>query len=217
METVCVICNTVRQNTLQGLSFQKLLNQIRREFRRNDIEIIVKSVRDKTLQEEVFYANGFYDPEDDHNNDCPIELIITHNFPKDIVWYPNQATDLLIQIFDTVVHELRHQRQYRKRNYKFGSIRGSDHAEYLSDPDEIDAYSISVATELCRNLGKTRALRYLHNPITLSRFKIQGVFVSPCLGMYVGVFPNIEHPVIRRLIKKVYIRLKKVDTDFIFM
>jgi hypothetical protein len=217
MEIVCGVCNKVRQNTLQGLSFQKLLNHIRREFKLQDIGLRVRSVRDKHLSEEVFYVNGFYDPVDDSESDCSIELIITHNFPKANVWYGNQATDLLIQIFDTVVHELRHQRQYRKRHFLAGVEHEKSHIEYLADPDEIDAYSISIATELCRNLGKNRALRYLSNPIALSRLKVSGRFASPCLGMYVGAFEDPETVVLKQLAKKVYVRLQKIDTDCVFM
>ena len=217
MEIICAICSKVRSSTKSGLNFQKLLNQVRREFRIAGIELKIKTQRDNTLLTEVFYANGYYDPIDDEEGDKCIELVITHNFPKDHIWFPKHSTELLIQIFDTVVHELRHQRQYRKRKFKLGAERGPEHKEYLADPDEIDAYSISIATELCRSLGKTRALRYLHNIETLSRFKVSNQYVSPCLSMYKGEFPNKDDPVMQELTKKVYVRLKKIDTDFIFM
>jgi len=217
METVCAICNKVRSSTKQGLSFPKLMTQVRREFKLSDIAIKLSTIRDKTLNEDCVYVNGYYDPEDDQENECAIELIITHNFPKDLIWYPTHSTLILTQIFDTVVHELRHQRQYRKRKFKVGPERGSGHKEYLADPDEVDAYSISIATELVRSLGRTRALRYLHNIDTLSRFKLNKQFVSPCLGMYVGEFSNTSNPIIRKLTKKIYIRLKKIDTDVVFL
>jgi len=217
METVCAICNNVRSSTKQGLSFPKLMNRVRREFKLSDIEIKLTTTRDSTLAEDCVYVNGYYDPEDDQSEECAIELIIVHNFPKDLVWFPTHSTLILTQIFDTVVHELRHRRQYRKRKFKVGPERGTGHKEYLADPDEIDAYSISIATELVRTLGKTRALRYLHNIDTLSRFKLNGRFVSPCLGMYKGEFQNTNDPIIKNLTKKVYVRLKKIDTDFVFI
>jgi hypothetical protein len=217
METVCAICNKVRSSTKQGLSFPKLMNQVRREFKLSNIDIKLTTTRDKTLNEDCVYVNGYYDPEDDKEHECAIELIIVHNFPKELVWYPNHSTLILTQIFDTVVHELRHQRQYRKRKFKVGPERGQGHKEYLADPDEVDAYSISIATELVRSLGRTRALRYLHNIDTLSRFKLNKQFVSPCLGMYVGEFSNPRNPIIKKLTKKIYIRLKKIDTDVVFL
>lgn len=217
MELVCAICNKVRSSTKQGLSFPKLMNQVRREFKSSNIDIKLTTTRDKTLNEDCVYVNGYYDPEDDKEHECAIELIIVHNFPKDLVWYPTHSTLILTQIFDTIVHELRHQRQYRKRKFKVGPERGQGHKEYLADPDEVDAYSISIATELVRSLGRTRALRYLHNIDTLSRFKLNKQFVSPCLGMYVGEFSNPRNPLIKKLTKKIYIRLKKIDTDVVFL
>jgi hypothetical protein len=217
MELVCAICNHVRSGTKQGLNFQQLINRVRREFKLSDIQIKISAKRDKTLNEDCIYVNGFYDPEDDQENECAIELIVTHNFPKDLLWYPIDSTLVLTQIFDTVVHELRHQRQYRKRKFKVGPERGTGHKEYLADPDEIDAYSISIATELVRSLGRIRALRYMHNINTLSRFKLNKQFVSPCLSMYLGEFPDTADPVIKNLTKKIYIRLKKIDTDVVFL
>ena len=217
MEIVCAICNHVRSGTKQGLNFQQLINRVRREFKLSDIQIKISAKRDKTLNEDCIYVNGFYDPEDDQENECAIELIVTHNFPKDLLWYPINSTLVLTQIFDTVVHELRHQRQYRKRKFKIGPPRGTAHKEYLADPDEIDAYSISIATELVRSLGRIRSLRYMHNISTLGRFKLNRQFVSPCLSMYLGEFPNTTDPVIKNLTKKIYIRLKKIDTDVVFL
>jgi hypothetical protein len=216
METVCVVCNKARESTKQGVSFQKLKSIIRKEFKAHSISLKIRTKQDKYLDPEVFYTNGYYDPEDDKENECPIEVIITHNFDKDALWGRDSATRLLIQIFDTVVHELRHQRQYRKRRYRPGVQRDTTHHEYLADLDEVDAYSISIAIELCRTLGKTRALRYLHNINLLSRFKLNAQFVSPSLGMYRAEFPNPDNVVIKRLAKKVYVRLMKVDTDAIF-
>lgn len=216
METVCLICVAAKKETKDGTTFQKLLTCVRRQFRKNNIELKLLTVRDKSLQEEVFYVNGYYDPEADKHHECPIEIVITHNFKKDEVWYPKHAGELLTQIFDSTVHELRHMRQFRKRKFKQWH-HDTSHASYLADPDEIDAYSISIAFELCRSLGKHRALKYLKNIPTLGRYKLNGQFVSPSLSMYLDYFPNTNSKVIHKLSTKVYVRLMKVDTDFIFM
>lgn len=217
LETVHAICNIILDSTKSGVSFRKLLNKIRREFKNSYLEIKVTTVRDKTLNDEIFFANGYYDPADDEEGDCCIELIITHNFCKDRIWYLEQIRQLLIQVFDTVIHELQHQKQYRKRQFKMGEDRGTGYKDYLADPEEIDAYSINIAVELCRSLGKIRALRYLHNIDKLSRLKINNNFVSPCLSMYRSEFPNSSDPIVKELSKKIYIRLKKIDTDYVFM
>lgn len=89
--------------------------------------------------------------------------------------------------------------------------------EYLQDPDELDAYALSIAIELCRTVGKFRALRYMPKFTTLARLKVQEQYVSPNLNAYVSHFEKPISPLLRRLAKKVYVRLMKVDTDHIFM
>lgn len=216
METIFAICMSILDGTKSGVSFQKLTHKIRREFKNHQLDIKLTTVRDKSLNDEIFYANGYYDPTDDEEGDRCIELVITHNFIKDRLWYSDAVKQLLIQVFDTVVHELRHQRQYRRRHFKMGAERGTGYKDYLADPEEIDAYSISIAIELCRSMGKARALRHLHNIDRLSRYKIKNNFVSPCLTSYISEFPNLNDPIIRELTKKIYVRLKKIDTDYIF-
>ncbi len=58
MELICAICNIVRASAEQGLTFQKLLNRVRREFKKHNLDIKVISRRDSSLNEDVFYANG---------------------------------------------------------------------------------------------------------------------------------------------------------------
>ena len=217
METVCTVCNHVRDKTKQGISFHNLLTTIRREFRDHNIDLKVRSLRKKNLLSEEFYVNAYYDAVDDANSDTAIEVIIYHNFDRTIVWDRPHVTDLLIQIFDAVVHEFKHQRQSKKRFYEVFWQESQLTHLYLSDPDEVDAYALSIAIELCRVLGKNRALRFMSKFTSLSRLKIQSCYVSPSLFVYVKGFDNLDNSVLRRLAKKVYVRLQKVDTDHIFL
>lgn len=220
METICLICNQVRHKTKQDTSFPKLLVELRRGFRKAGLDLKIKSQVKKFLAVQEFYVNAYYDPEDDKNKDTPIEVIIYHNFNKDVIWTNKQITELLTQVFDATVHEYKHQRQSRKRNYKeFWERADADHEyhRYLQDPDELDAYSLSIAIELCRTVGKFRALRYMPKFTKLARFKVREEYVSPNLNAYVSHFEKPISPILRRLAKKVYIRLQKLDTDVIFV
>lgn len=220
METVCSVCNQVRQKTKLGTSFQDLLKEIRRGFRKNEFDLKIKSCSKKFLSQEEFYVNAYYDAEDDENRETPIEVIIYHNFDKERVWDKQQISDLLTQVFDAVVHEYKHQRQSRKRKFKqYWEHHDSSYQyhEYLQDPDEIDAYALSIAIELCRVLGKHRALRYMPKFTTLARLKVQDRYVSPNLNAYVSHFEKPISPLLRKLAKKIYVRLQKVDTDVIFV
>ncbi len=217
MEMICAVCAAVRTNSKQGISFQNLLTSLRREFRNQGFDIAIKSSRKSKLHPEEFYVNAYYDPEDDKNREVPIEVIVYHNFDKTVIWDHKHVTDLLVQVFDATVHEFKHQRQSRKRQYNTYWQDTSLTRDYLSDPDEIDAYSLSIAIELCRTLGKYRALRYMSKVSALSKLKFHNHYVSPNLYFYTKHFGNLDHPTLKQLAKKVYVRLQKVDTDCIFV
>ena len=217
METVGAVCKTVKSNSKPTTSFQSLLTRTRREFRQQGFDLRIKSVRSNKMLEEEFYVNAYYDPEDDRNKETAIEVIIHHNFPKDREWDQIHVSELLIQVFDAVVHEFKHQRQSKKRAYHTYWDSTGNIYRYLGDPDEIDAYALSIAIELCRVLGKGRALRYMPKFTSLSRLKVGGNYVSPNLLEYVTHFENVNSKVLRTLAKKIYVRLQKVDEDAIFM
>lgn len=220
LETVCGVCSRVRDKTKQGTSFQNLLTTVRKEFKHQGLDVKFKSTRKKYLDQEEFYVNAYYDPEDDRNNDTPIEVIIYHNFDKAVVWDRQHITDLLREVFDAVVHEYKHQRQSRKRSYNtyWDHVDGNLHYHvYLTDPDEVDAYAFSIAVELCRSLGKFRALRYMPKFTTMSRIKMKDHYASPNLYAYVSHFGSFDDQLLKTLAKKVYIRIQKLDTDFIFV
>ncbi len=213
MESVCGVCNIVRTKSKHGVDFHSLLSLLRKEFRAHEFEIKIKTRRHATLNQEEFYVNAYYDAEEDSEREIPIEVVIHHNFDSQYLWDRKHTTELLIQVFDAVVHEFRHQRQSRKRYFK--TFWGNH--TYLDDPDEIDAYSISIAIELCRSMGKFRALRYMHRFSSLGRIKLQDQFVSPNLGAYIDMFGSIRHPKLQLLAKKIYVRIQKLDTDCIFL
>lgn len=217
MEAVCSVCHNVRNNATQKVSFQSLLSKLRREFQKHNFELYIRSSRNSDLTEEEFYVNAYYDSEDDHDNEVPIEIVIHHNFDKTVLWDRTQITELLIQIYDAVVHEYCHQRQSRLRYHKIFWPHSSIVLQYLSDPDEIDAYALSIAIELCRSLGRERSIRHLSKFKKVSRFKIQGNLVSSNLFAFVKVFDELDEDILKRLVKKVYKRLIKIDTDTIFM
>ena len=182
IEAVQTVCIQVRNQTDRGTSFQSLLSKLRREFQKQHIDLYIRSLRKSKLQVEEFYVNAYYDPEDDLDNEIPIEIIIYHNFDSKTFWDKKHVTDLLIQVFDAVIHEFRHRKQSKKKNHNIFWKHSKKVESYLSDPDEIDAYALSISIELCRSIGKFRAIRYLHKPSTLSKFKIQDKYVSPNLS-----------------------------------
>jgi hypothetical protein len=198
-----------------GGKFKTILTRVKKGF--NSLDLKIRTKRMKDLDENEFYVNAYYDAEDDGAGFCPIEVFILHNIDQDANFAHAQAGQFVVQIYDAVVHELRHQYQGRRRNYMYIEHSSDDDMQaYLGDPDEIDAYALSIAIELIRNLGRTRSIQYLHRASRLANIRPKGLYASPNLFAYFETFKHLEHPVIRRLLKKVFLNLETVDKMAVF-
>jgi len=215
LERVNLVCKNVRVKSNESITFRKLITLTRKEFRINEIDVNIKIKKDKSLEVDHFYVMGYYDPEDDLSNNTAIELIIHHCFDSDNEFKPHHITEFLIQIFDAVVHELRHQQQSRKRNYKtYSDHTHEPFSTYLADPDELDAYSVSIAIEILRVMPVDRAKRYMTKMTLFSKMKRNGYLISPNLRAYVDYFGN--NPLLKRLAKKINKHLDSLDSAQIF-
>ena len=159
---------------------------------------------------------AFYDSDDDFENETPIEVVIHHNLPPDELFPPHAVTAFLIQIYDAVAHEYRHQQQSIKRNHEsYWDHPGLENYQaYLSDPDEIDAYAFSIAIELLRFMPKERVKKYMPKIYTLGKMRNGLSYVSPNLQSYLSHFRNSQ--MIRRIAKKIYYHVENIDTRHIF-
>lgn len=215
IERVNRVCQTVRKSYPLA-SFRKLLAATRKEFKNNDIDLAIKTKKDKSLEHDQFYVMAYYDPEDDFNNETAIEVIVYHNFVVDSKFQHNQITDFLIQIFDAVVHEMRHQMQSSQRYFETYSEHAHEpFSKYLADPDELDAYALSIAIELLRSMPAARAKRNMVKMTVLSRLKRGDMLVSPNLNSYTAYFKN--NALLKKLAKKVYKHLETLDSRHIFV
>jgi hypothetical protein len=212
LESVCSVCNSIRSNTKSSISFQQLLFTIRKEFRKKSFELRILTRRKDFLDFDEYYVNAYYDAVDDESSEIPIEIIIFHNFDYSTPWNKLQITQLLIQIYDALIHEFKHRAQSQKRNYQIFWHGYS----YLEDPDEIDAYAFSISIELSRSLGKYRAIRCLSRASLLSTFRFQEFLVSPNLYAYLLEYKTSDK-VIKSLLKKTYKYLQIIDIDAIFL
>ena len=114
-----------------------------------------------------------------------------------------------------MVHEFKHQQQSIKRNYKIYTDNDtSPYKEYLADPDELDAYALSIAIELLRTMDAERAKRRMGRFSVLSKLRHKAKLASPNLNSYIEHFG--QSPIIKQLAKKVYKHLGTVDSRHIF-
>jgi hypothetical protein len=106
-------------------------------------------------------------------------------------------------------HEFLHQKQARARNFEEPTMGKDDRDtsyEYMSRPDEIEAYAMNIADELVKKADKDGALALLRMANKTAQFKDKmGNLLSPDLFAYMGMWNfNSKHPVIKRLLKKIY-------------
>lgn len=199
------------------IRFRPLITSLRKSFRKHNVDLIINTRHVSSLGSNEFYVNAYYDQESDKHNECAIEVFVYHRFDKDSVFEHAQLGKFLVQIYDAVTHEFKHQSQARCRRFKSTKhFDESDVAAYLSDPDEVDAYAFSIAVELIRSLGCTRAISYLHMVSKLAVIKPSGALASPALFQYFNTFTTVDEPVIRKLLKKVFLNLQVLDKSAIF-
>ncbi len=216
LEHVNQLCKHVRDTNCQSVSFKKLVRSIRSSCKDYGVDLKIITKKDRSLETNQFYVNGYYDAEDDFNQDTPIEIFVYHNFLDTELFLTDQITDFLIQIYDATVHEYRHQRQSEARKYETYSTHSqTPFDDYLADPDELDAYAMSIAIELLRAMSKERAKRYMGRITILAKMRQGSNYVSPNLKAYIDYF-GLNY-LTKRLAKKVYKHLDSLDKGQIFM
>jgi hypothetical protein len=216
LERVYLVCETVRIRQVGSISFKKLIGTTRKTFKDHNFDLLIKTKKEKSLNDAHFYVMAYYDADEDFNQETPIEVYVHHNFDDAVKFQSNQITEFLIQIYDAVVHELRHQQQSRQRNFGIFSDHSQEpYSKYLADPDELDAYAVSIAIELLRAMPISRAKLYMTRLGTLSKMRRHGAPVSPNLQAYFAYFG--KNPLMKRLSKKVYKHLELIDKRYIFL
>jgi len=159
--------------------------------------------------------NAYYDPSEDEDEFEPffIDLIFS---PKDktLAFEPQGVQNIKERIVDALEHEMIHMSQYRGR----GFVKQRKHKpsskdpkvaqvqQYLGNDDEIEAFAKNISSELVRKADKDGAIQLLRMAKNTAQFKDEmGYLLSPNLFGYLGAWDfNTSHPVIKKLLKKVY-------------
>jgi hypothetical protein len=177
---------------------------------------VITSELSEDVDPNTITMSAFYDPEEELDDRRPFELVLIFNpNDKQVLMGKEDWQVFTEEVIEYLEHEMIHQAQYRSRGFLYNrkylsnskdpNIKASQ--EYLGHPDEIDAYSHTLASELLR---KTKdydsALRLLKNFARTAMTKDQaGRFLSTNLYAYFKDFGfNTTHPVLKKLIKKTY-------------
>lgn len=172
---------------------------------------------DSTVEKSWVYVGGAYYSSLDEDKDKCIEVSLVYN-PKDkhITLTNRRFYRFCIGIADTLLHEIIHMRQFRKRKFKTlpgyqstaSRAKQRQEQEYLGDNDEIDAYSFNIACELYEKFNGNQKLivNYLNEDQKNLRRRHNS------WRMYLKAFGHDhKHPVLRRVKKRVIYYLPKAE------
>ena len=133
---------------------------------------------------------------------------------KNLEFTKDGIANIRDRVLDALEHEMIHMRQYRSRSF----VRQRDYKtkdkepdvkrakEYLGNDDEIEAFAKNISAELLRKRDKQTAIDLLRKVTQTAGLKDElGYLLSPNLLGYLAVWGfNTKHPVIKKLLKKVY-------------
>lgn len=203
------ILDSVRSDLLEkNLSPISVTKKIRTAFRKDGIPVLFKTEINESVFPSKVMIGGFYEGYKDKKNKKFITIILHYHSNSKIKINPKTFETIKNHISDTLMHEIVHLRQYRRRNYKIisgfmsfaESARKRNNQEYLGHQDEIDAYAFNIACELIRNYGKDKKsiVKYLNSDLSDNRRK------KTVYRTYLETFDwDHNHQIIKSLKKKV--------------
>jgi len=176
---------------------------------KNYLPVKVAKRQDQKVAFDWVYVGGtYYSDLDEEHRPC-IELVFVYNSFQDTINIPrNRYRRMCYIMADTILHELMHMRQYRRRKFKVLPDYAStaektekrQEQSYLGNSDEIDAYGFNIACELLDKFKNDTDLviQYLNEDQKGLRRRHNS------WRMYLKAFDHDhEHPIIRRTKKKV--------------
>ena len=173
-----------------------------------------------TLKGGDMSSNAYYDQEAEleGNPSIEVELLFSSEDKKGIEFDHEGFDGLAKDMARVVVHEMLHKTQAKTRGYvkprPFKVTKISDPGiaatqKELGNSDEIEAYGHNIAVELLGSYGSRKnALTALRNFIKIPPDK------SPDMWAYIVAFAaDKNHPVLKKLVKKVILFLKRLEED----
>jgi hypothetical protein len=190
---------------LTVFEFHRLISQTLKSV----LPIKVRKFYTKEIPKGIIYIGGSYFSDLDETKKIPICLDFFYNKKKDTyILDTRRIKSICTSIADTILHEIIHMRQYRRRNFKFLPDYAStadktdkrQEQSYLGNSDEIDAYSFNIACELLDkfNGNQKKIVTYLDQNQKYKKRKFNG------WRMYLLAFDHDHnHKIIKRVKKKV--------------
>jgi flagellar hook protein FlgE len=161
------------------------------------------------VEPNLCWVGGTYYSDRDMDKAKSIEILFEYPaYSKTICITGKRFRGTCYTIADTLLHEIIHMRQYRRRKFKILPDYAStaektelrQEQSYLGCSDEIDAYSFNIACELVDKFGRnqTRIINYLNENQKGKRRRHNS------WRMYLKAFQHDHnHPIIQRVKKKI--------------
>lgn len=177
---------------------------------------ITSGLDEKVKTHKVFIGGTYYSDHDENDRKC-IQINLYYNpLIEEFTVSSRRFKGICKTIADTILHEIIHMRQYRRRNFKAlpnyastaSSSRRRDQQEYLGCSDEIDAYGFNIACELLEkyNGDHRQVVRHLDSDLRHCKKN------SDSWKMYLKAFEhNHKHEIIKRVKRKVIRYLPRAD------
>lgn len=156
----------------------------------------------------VWVGGTYYSDQDKKRQKC-IDIDLVYNPVEDNILMPaRRFKRLCYAIADTILHEIIHMRQYRRRNFKdlpdyastADKTKKRQEQSYLGCADEIDAYGFNIACELYdRFYGDYDSIIGYLNEKQKGKQRRHN-----CWRMYLKAFDHDHnHPIIQRVKTKI--------------
>lgn len=190
------------------LSTHEIYSLIQKQLK-SFIPVRVRKYINPKIEKGVVYIGGIYYSEWDRAKEKCIEVQFYFQSKDDTYIIDSRRFNRMCRHFaDTVLHEIIHMRQFRRRRFKFLPEYASNtekteqrnEQSYLGCSDEIDAYSFNIACELNDKFkgNQQRIVKYLSENQKNKKRKHNS------WRMYLTAFDhNHNHEIIKRLKKKV--------------
>ena len=183
--------------------------------------IIVTRVSSMDVDNGYVYIGGCYEAELDMMEQPSISISLHFHPWDDVITYTQKRLKRgCILLADTLLHEIIHMRQHRrrdfvsKRDYQSNATpeKKKHEQSYMGNHDEIDAYSFNIACELYRHFGNDHNAIHRYLNTTNANAK-----KSPIWKWYMKTFDyDHNNPVIQKVKTKVvkYLPLAALGKPF---
>lgn len=198
-----ILSEKIVNNQLPPLELHKILSTHIKKYLPVRIS---KKFSDKIIPGLVFIGGTYYSDHDEEHKKC-IEIQFLYNPHTELIKFNSQKFRNFAYCFaDTLLHEIIHMRQYRRRKFKVLPDYNSNaekteqrqEQQYLGCSDEIDAYGFNIACELIEKYknNKKEIIKHINKKQIRSK--------RGCWIMYLRAFDHDHnHPIIKRLKKKI--------------